>query len=126
RGRKHRGVTIRLKRVYEPVEEQDGYRVLVDRLWPRGISKSDAAINLWLKEAAPSTALRQWFNHEPEKWNEFKARYFSELDDNMPILQQLLEAAKAGTVTLIYSSRDEAHNQAVALREYLEKLMDKR
>ncbi|HLU09768.1 MAG TPA: DUF488 domain-containing protein [Oceanobacillus sp.] len=119
-------MTIRLKRVYEPVEEEDGYRVLVDRLWPRGISKSDAAIDLWLKEAAPSTALRQWFNHEPEKWDEFKARYFSELDDKMPILQQLLEAAEAGIVTLIYSSRDEAHNQAVALREYLEKLLDKR
>jgi uncharacterized protein YeaO (DUF488 family) len=114
---------ISLKRIYEPIEERDGYRVLVDRLWPRGVSKRDAAIDLWLKETAPSTALRQWFNHESEKWNEFKVRYFTELDDNRQYLQQLLNVAKEGNVTLIYSSREKEHNQAVALREYLEKLM---
>lgn len=116
-------MTIHLKRIYDPIEDRDGYRVLVDRLWPRGVSKRDAAIDLWLKEAAPSTALRQWFNHESEKWNEFKVGYFAELDDHRPILQQLLKAANEGNVTLIYSSRDKEHNQAVALREYLDKLV---
>ena len=115
-------MTIGLKRIYESAEKRDGYRVLVDRLWPRGVSKGDAAIDLWLKEAAPSTALRKWFNHESKKWNEFKERYFAELDDNRPGLQPLLKAARQGNVTLIYSSRDTEHNQAVALREYLEKL----
>lgn len=116
-------MTICLKRIYDPVEERDGYRVLVDRLWPRGAGKQDAAIDLWLKEAAPSTALRQWFNHDPEKWDEFKVRYFAELDNNRRHLQPLLKAASKGNITLIYSSRDKEHNQALALREYLEKLM---
>lgn len=112
-----------VKRIYEPADEQDGYRVLVDRLWPRGVSKNDAAIDLWLKEAAPSTDLRRWFNHEPEKWDKFRERYAAELDQNRQHLQPLLDAANEGNVTLIYSSRDEKHNQAVALRSYLEKLM---
>jgi uncharacterized protein YeaO (DUF488 family) len=116
-------VTIRLKRIYEPVGEQDGYRVLVDRLWPRGVSKDDAAIDLWLKEVAPSRSLRQWFNHDPKKWNEFKTRYFAELDDNRQRLKPLLEVANVSNITLVYASRDEEHNQAIALREYLETLM---
>lgn len=116
-------MTISLKRIYEPMGEQDGYRVLVDRLWPRGISKKDAAIDLWLKESAPSTALRQWFNHEVAKWETFKVRYFAELNAKRPYLQPLIEAAHAGKLTLIYSSRDMEHNQAVALREYLETLL---
>jgi uncharacterized protein YeaO (DUF488 family) len=116
-------VTIRLKRIYEPVGEQDGYRVLVDRLWPRGVSKDDAAIDLWLKEVAPSRSLRQWFNHDPKKWNEFKTRYFAELDDNRQRLKPLLEVANVNNITLVYASRDEEHNQAIALREYLETLM---
>lgn len=116
-------MTINLKRVYEPASEQDGYRVLVDRLWPRGISKANAAVDLWLKEVGPSTPLRQWFSHDPQKWTEFKARYFAELDANQQHLAPLLEAARAGNLTLVYSSRDEEHNQAVALREYLQALL---
>lgn len=115
-------MTIRLKRIYEPVEEDDGYRILVDRLWPRGISKDNAAIDLWLKDVAPSTALRQWFNHDPEKWDEFKSRYFSELPDRSHYLQThiLIKLIRTKNITLIYSSRDTEYNQAVALREYLE------
>jgi uncharacterized protein YeaO (DUF488 family) len=116
-------MSISLKRVYEPAGKQDGYRVLVDRLWPRGISQKEARVDLWLKDAAPSTALRRWFNHEPEKWKAFKTRYFAELDDHQDSLQLLLDAAKSGHFTLVYASRDEDHNQAVALREYLERLM---
>lgn len=116
-------MTIALKRIYEPIEEQDGFRVLVDRLWPRGIRKDAATIGLWLKDIASSTALRQWFKHDPKKWDEFKARYFAELDDNREYLQPLLAAIREGKVSLIYSSRDEQHNQAVALKEYLENLI---
>jgi uncharacterized protein YeaO (DUF488 family) len=116
-------MTIGLKRVYEPRENEDGYRVLVDRLWPRGVSKDSAAIDLWLKEAAPSTDLRRWFNHDPAKWPEFKSRYFAELDDRREQLEPILEAIKREKITLVYSSRDEQHNQAVALRMYLEALM---
>jgi uncharacterized protein YeaO (DUF488 family) len=117
------GMTIRIKQIYEHAAAQDGYRVLVDRLWPRGVSKLDAAIDLWLKEAAPSTVLRKWFNHVPERWVKFKVRYFAELDDNRQLLQPLIKAAKEGNITLVYSSRDQEHNQAVALREYIEKLL---
>lgn len=116
-------MTITLKRIYESVGNQDGLRILVDRLWPRGIRKDAAAIDLWIKDIAPSTALRQWFNHDPKKWEEFKARYFAELDDNQGLLQPLVEAALEGDVSLIYSSRDELHNQAVVLKEYLENLI---
>lgn len=116
-------MAISLRRIYEPVGERDGYRVLVDRLWPRGISKTNAAIDLWLKEAAPSTPLRHWFNHELEKWAEFKTRYFAELDKSQQVLQPLLDVAKVGNITLVYASRDEQHNQAVALKEYLENLI---
>ncbi|HLV33550.1 MAG TPA: DUF488 domain-containing protein [Spirillospora sp.] len=116
-------MAIAIKRIYEPVSDQDGLRVLVDRLWPRGIRKDTAAIDLWLKDIAPTTALRRWFNHDPEKWDEFKARYFAELDNNRENLQPLLEAVREGNVSLIYASRDEVYNQAVALKEYLENLM---
>jgi uncharacterized protein YeaO (DUF488 family) len=113
---------ISIKRVYEPASENDGIRVLVDRLWPRGVRKEAAAVELWLKEAAPSKTLRQWFNHEPEKWEAFKARYFAELDANPQGLVPLLAALQRGKVTLVYASRDEEHNQAVALREYISSL----
>ncbi|MBZ0292374.1 MAG: DUF488 domain-containing protein [Anaerolineae bacterium] len=116
-------MTIALKRIYEPVGDRDGLRILVDRLWPRGIRKDAAAIDLWLKDIAPTTALRQWFNHDPEKWDEFKARYFAELDNNRESLQPLFEAIREDNISLIYSSRDELYNQAVALKEYLENLM---
>lgn len=112
-------MTIQLKRVYDPASESDGYRVLVDRLWPRGIRKEKARINLWLKEVAPSAALRKWFGHDPSKWEEFKERYFAELDERIPVVEKLVERAKECNVTLVYSARDAEHNNAVALQEYL-------
>lgn len=110
---------ISTKRIYEPCNNEDGYRVLVDRLWPRGVSKNQADIDLWLKDAAPSTSLRKWFNHDPEKWLEFKERYFVELNENTQILQPVLEALKRGTVTLLYTTRTKQYNHAIALKEYL-------
>jgi len=93
----------------------------VDRLWPRGVSKSSAHIDLWLKEVAPSTDLRKWFGHEPSKWKEFRERYFAELRNNSDALKQITEKTQRGVVTLVYSAKDEKHNQALALKEYLEK-----
>jgi len=110
---------IRTKRVYAPPSPQDGFRVLVDRVWPRGMTKEQVQADLWLKEVAPSTALRKWFGHDPLKWEEFKRRYYSELNANPGGVAPLLEAAERGRLTLLYSSRDTEHNQAVALREYL-------
>jgi uncharacterized protein YeaO (DUF488 family) len=109
---------ILIKRVYEPVGE-DGVRILVDRLWPRGVKKEELHA-LWIKETSPSTALRTWFNHDPEKWLEFKARYFAELDSHPQEVEKIVALIREGPVTLLYSSRDRDHNQAVALREYLE------
>ncbi len=108
------------KRLYEPRSDEDGYRVLVDRLWPRGIRKEDAPIDLWLKEVAPSTALRQWYHQQPEAWDEFRARYFAELAERSEHLHPLLDALERGTViTLLYASRRTEQNHAVALKEYL-------
>ena len=112
---------IRVKRAYVKPAKSDGFRVLVDRIWPRGISKKEAYIDEWMKEAAPSSELRKWFGHDPEKWKEFKKRYFQELDNGSAPLKQLREKAKTGRVTLVYAARDEDHNNAVALKEYLEK-----
>lgn len=112
-------MSIRLKRAYESPSESDDYRILVDRLWPRGLSKQKARFDYWLKEIAPSAELRRWFNHDPEKWNEFKKRYFRELDSRPEIVDQLLHFVRKGDVTLVFSARDESHNDAVALREYL-------
>ena len=112
-------VTIRIKRVYEPQDQDDGTRILVDRLWPRGLSKARATVDLWLKEIAPSTALRKWFGHDPSKWDVFKSRYFKELDVNPSIVEQLSDMAKARTVTLLFGARDPEHNQAAALQEYI-------
>ena len=114
-------MSLKIKRVYEAPEKADGQRILVDRLWPRGLSKDKAAVDLWLKEIAPSTELRKWFNHDPEKWAEFKKRYLAELKAN-PEVKELKSAIKSGTVTLVYGARDVEHNQAVALQELLEKL----
>ncbi|GAB6067449.1 DUF488 domain-containing protein [Methylothermus subterraneus] len=111
--------TIRTKRVYEPPEDQDGFRVLVDRVWPRRLKKEQVRANLWLREVAPSTALRRWFAHDPSKWDEFKNRYFAELDRNLESVRMLVQIAAKRTVTLLYSAHDPEHNQAVALREYL-------
>ncbi len=110
---------IRAKRVYEPADPCDGFRVLVDRLWPRGLTKDQVRCDLWLKEAAPSPALRKWFAHDPAKWKEFKRRYFAELDAKPEVVERLLHEAKGKRVTLLFSARDARYNQAAALKEYL-------
>ncbi len=110
---------LEVKRIYEPSESSDGYRVLVDRVWPRGLSKQNADIDLWLKDIAPSTELRQWFGHQPRRWDAFRRRYFDELDEMPETLAVIQDKLRKDDVTLVYSARDEAHNQAVALREYL-------
>jgi uncharacterized protein YeaO (DUF488 family) len=112
---------IRLKRVYEPAEHGDGARILVDRLWPRGVKKTDAAIDRWLRDIAPSAALRQWFAHRPERWPEFRRRYRAELRRHPESVEQIRNAAHGGLVTLVYAARDEAHNNAVVLRDVLSK-----
>lgn len=111
---------IKLKRAYEPAARTDGARYLIERLWPRGVKKESLPMRGWLKDVAPSTELRKWFSHDPERWNEFRRRYFAELRKHTQALQPLLDAARRGTVTLIYSSHDQKHNNAVALKEYLE------
>ncbi|MCK9508443.1 MAG: DUF488 domain-containing protein [Pigmentiphaga sp.] len=113
-----------IKRAYEPPEDQDGKRVLVDRLWPRGLSKAHGKIDVWLKDIAPSTALRQWFQHEEAKWPEFQRRYLAELQEN-PCLDALKALAGEGRVTLIYAAHDERHNNAVVLRDLLAKGTDR-
>ena len=113
-------MSIQLKRAYATRSESDGYRVLVDRLWPRGVSKQDAKIDLWLKEIAPSTDLRKWFAHDPAKWDEFRKRYAQELDNRPEIVEQLANLVEKQPVTLIYSAKNEEFNQAVALKEYLD------
>ena len=110
---------IRLKRAYAPASDDDGIRLLVDRMWPRGVSKQKIAAQAWLKDIAPSTELRQWFGHVPERWEEFRKRYARELDANPDAVAELRQWLKRGRVTLVYSARDTEHNQAVALREYL-------
>ena len=108
---------VRLKRAYEAAATADGRRVLVDRLWPRGVSKKDAALDQWMKEIAPSTELRKWFAHDPSRWEEFRRRYRKELQTNAELLSQLRLLARQGPVTLVYSAHDEVHNDAVVLRE---------
>ncbi|MFV0443169.1 MAG: DUF488 domain-containing protein [Planctomycetaceae bacterium] len=115
-------MNIRLKRAYEAPSSNDGYRVLVDRLWPRGLTKAKAEIDLWLKEVAPSTELRKWFGHDPEKWTEFKQRYRAELKHN-PAWPELQTLARQKHLTLIYAARDQEHNEAVVLRQLLERGM---
>lgn len=110
---------IRLRRAYEPAGPRDGRRVLVDRIWPRGVSKDEAAIDEWLKEIAPSDELRKWFGHDPARWDEFRTRYFAELDARPELVAQLRAWADGHLVTLVYGAHDEAHNNAVALKEYL-------
>lgn len=111
---------VKAKRIYAEPAKADGTRVLVDRVWPRGVSKEKAAVDRWLKEVAPSTELRKWFGHDPARWEGFKARYFQELDGQGEAIESLVEAARHGTVTLVYAARDTEHNNAVALKEYLE------
>ncbi|MBI5673093.1 MAG: DUF488 domain-containing protein [Nitrospirae bacterium] len=110
---------ILVKRVYEPAAKSDGFRILVDRLWPRGISKEAAKLDLWMPDLGPSTSLRKWFNHDPARWIEFNHRYFAELKDKTAILATITEQAKTRPITLLYSAKDEQHNQAVALQSFL-------
>jgi uncharacterized protein YeaO (DUF488 family) len=111
---------IRIKRAYQPVSDEDGFRILVDRLWPRGVSKDKLKIDLWLKEVAPSNGLRKWFAHDPHKWAEFRAKYLEELQEKNQYLGQIREIGKKeGTITLIYSAKDEDHNNARVLQEVI-------
>ena len=110
---------ILTKRIYDPPTPDDGCRVLVDRLWPRGIAKAGAPWDEWDKQAAPSTELRQWFNHDPAKWEDFRKRYEEELDRSPETVRHLLSLAAHGTLTLLYATRDTEHNEAVVLRDYL-------
>jgi uncharacterized protein YeaO (DUF488 family) len=110
---------VRIKRAYEQPTPDDGFRVLVDRLWPRGLSKEHARIDLWLKDIAPSTDLRKWFDHDPAKWTEFKRRYRAELKEHSEPIHLLRNQAEKGPVTLVYGAQDEAHNNAVVLLELL-------
>lgn len=116
--RKHR---IRLKRVYDEPAKEDGVRVLIDRIWPRGVRKDEAALDEWLKEVAPSTELRKWFGHSPERWPEFRKRYEAELEKNQEAFDRLVDLCRKSDVTLLYAARDDAHNNAVVLKELIER-----
>jgi uncharacterized protein YeaO (DUF488 family) len=111
---------VKVKRAYDEYEKSDGTRILVDRLWPRGIKKEDAKIDDWMKDVAPSNELRKWFAHDPEKWTEFKKKYFNELKGKNELLKDIIKKDKTD-LTLVYAAKDDEHNNAVALKEYLEK-----
>jgi uncharacterized protein YeaO (DUF488 family) len=111
---------IKLKRIYDPVSPDDGKRILIDRLWPRGIRKEDARIDEWLRDIAPSAQLRKWFSHEPSKWAEFKKRYREELKDKRELIDKLRSEAEKKTLTLLYAAKDREHNNAVVLKEVIE------
>lgn len=116
-----RNMKIKIKRVYELPEKDDGMRILVDRLWPRGLTKEKAGVDLWLKEIAPSTELRRWFGHDADKWRSFRGRYETEIRHNDDLIKLLKHIAGKGTVTLVYGARDEKHNEALVLKQFLEK-----
>ena len=116
---------IRLKRAYDEPAQNDGRRVLIDRIWPRGVKKEDLALDDWCKEVAPSNDLRQWFDHDPEKWDQFKQRYFEELADRPDAISDLAKTAREGRLTLVYAASEEKFNNAVALKEYLEEEIKK-
>lgn len=111
--------SVKLKRAYEPPARGDGTRILIDRLWPRGVSKANAAIDEWIKELAPSTSLRKWFGHDPSRWKEFRSRYAAEVHEHPEQLRRLRNLARKKPITLVYSAHDEIHNDAVALRDFL-------
>jgi uncharacterized protein YeaO (DUF488 family) len=117
---------LKLKRAYDPVSRTDGRRFLVERLWPRGLSKMKLRVHAWLKEVGPSTGLRKWFSHDPKKWSRFRTRYFRELDARPEAWRPIVSAARRGTVTLVYSSHDTEHNNAVALQAYLKAKLRRR
>jgi len=112
-------MSIKIKRVYEKPEKTDGFRVLVDRLWPRGLTKEKAAADLWLKEIAPSTELRKWFSHDPDKWPEFKKKYLGELKENKESVSILKDYVKKGDLTLLYGARDQVHNEALVIKDFI-------
>ena len=114
-------MNIKIKRVYEQPDKDDGVRILVDRLWPRGLTKDKASLDLWLKEIAPSTELRKWFGHDPDKWKSFRGRYETEIRHKDDLVKVLKQKIKEGTITLIYGARDEKHNEALVLKQFLEK-----
>jgi uncharacterized protein YeaO (DUF488 family) len=111
---------IKIKRIYEAPTAEDGIRILVDRFWPRGLSKEKAKIDLWLREIAPSDKLRKWFAHDPEKWVEFKQKYFKELGEKKELVNLILEKVNQGNLTLLFGAKEKRHNNAVALEEYIE------
>ena len=115
-------IEIQLKRAYEPSAKTDGYRVLVERLWPRGVSKETLKIDLWAKALSPSTELRKWFSHDPDKWPEFRRRYFKELSTQSEGVKAIVEKVANGRVTFVFASREETYNNAAALKEYVENL----
>ena len=117
---------INLKRAYDPIASTDGARFLVERLWPRGVKKTALHVHAWLKDVAPSTTLRRWFGHDPKKWNEFRLRYFHELGVHSEVLDPILKLALRSRVTLVYSSHDVEHNNAVALKDYLQARIGKK
>lgn len=114
-------MTINVKRVYDPVADSDGLRILVERLWPRGLTKEKAAIDHWWKDVAPSAALRKWYGHDPEKWPEFRKRYWQELAERRPVLRSLLLTAAGRAMTFVYAARDQKHNSARLLLEFLQR-----
>jgi uncharacterized protein YeaO (DUF488 family) len=115
---------LKIKRVYDPPSPNDGKRILIDRLWPRGLKKEDAKVDVWIKEAAPSTQLRMWYGHDPKKWVEFKRRFFSELHRRQDLVEGIVNASRKGTVTLLFGSKEERFNNAVALKEFVEARMN--
>jgi uncharacterized protein YeaO (DUF488 family) len=117
-------ITLKVKRIYDAPAHSDGCRVLVDRIWPRGLSKDTGNLDAWFKDLAPSTELRKWFGHDPSKWTAFKRKYFQELDQKDSVAKQLLEPFSRHTVTLLFAAKDSAHNNAVALKEYVEKHLE--
>lgn len=114
---------IQIKRIYDDPAKGDGVRILVDRLWPRGVSKERASLDAWVKKIAPSTNLRKWFDHDPEKWEEFSRRYIEEIQENEEAIDELRDLAKKTTLTLLYAAKDEEHNEALVLKHYLDKVL---
>jgi uncharacterized protein YeaO (DUF488 family) len=114
------GMKIKIKRVYEQPDKGDGVRILVDRLWPRGLTKEKASVDLWLKEIAPSTELRKWFGHDPDKWKSFRTRYETEIRHRDDLVKVLKQKAMEGTITILYGARDQKHNEALVLKQFLE------
>lgn len=118
-------VTVKIKRIYEPLADDDGYRILVDRLWPRGVKKETADIDLWMKEVTPSTELRTWFGHDPQKWAEFSRKYRTELKEEKASVEKLVALAKKyKTVSLLYAAKDQQHTHALVLQRFIKSLLN--